>query len=51
VIGENRITRNDQGNEDHLDTACSTHGREDKCIKIVVGKPERTGSLERPRRI
>jgi hypothetical protein len=34
VTGENRITRSDQGNEDHVDMACSTHAREEKFIKI-----------------
>jgi hypothetical protein len=35
VTGENRIMRSDQGNEDHMDMACSTHGREEKRIKCL----------------
>jgi hypothetical protein len=29
---------------------CSIHGEREKCIKILVGKSERTRALERPRR-
>jgi hypothetical protein len=29
---------------------CSTHGRDEKCIKVLVGKPERKRRLGRPRR-
>jgi hypothetical protein len=30
--------------------ACSRHGKDEKCMKIVVGKPEEKRPLGRPRR-
>jgi len=29
---------------------CSTYGGEDRCIRVLVGKPEGKGPLGRPRR-
>jgi len=29
--------------------ACSTHGRDEKCIQILVGKPDGKRSFRRPR--
>jgi len=40
----------DQVKEDEVGGACSTHGRIEKCIKILVGKTEGKGPLWRFRR-
>jgi hypothetical protein len=29
----------DQVKEDEIDRACNTHGREEECIPVLVGKP------------
>jgi hypothetical protein len=33
-----------------MDGACSTHGRDEKCMQNLVGKPECVRPLGRPRR-
>jgi hypothetical protein len=35
--------------ENMMSSACRTHGKNKKCIKTVVGKPERKRPLGRPR--
>jgi hypothetical protein len=34
-------------NEDEMDSTCNTHGRDEKCTEILVGKPEGKGPSER----
>jgi len=36
--------------EDEMGEACSVHGRDDKYVKMLVGKPEGKRLLGRPRR-
>jgi hypothetical protein len=37
----NILSYEDQVKEDEMGEACSTHGRDEKCIHKSVGKPER----------
>jgi hypothetical protein len=39
----------DQIKEDEIRGACGTRGREDKCIQVLVVKPEGKSPLEGPR--
>jgi hypothetical protein len=59
-VCENRVLRrifglfakynyNYQVREDEMGGACSTNGREEECIRILVGKLERKRLLGRPR--
>jgi hypothetical protein len=40
----------DEIKEDEIGRACGTHGKEDECHRILVGKPERKRHIRTPRR-
>ena len=41
--------QNNADQKDEMEEVCSIIGRDEKCIKIVVGKPEGKRTLSKPR--